>query len=725
MMIRRRSHTTRTRTLVTKLLALLVCAVAMQGAALAQTAAGPTHIVILPFDAEGTVAGYQLGLPSALQQSLNQIPGVYVPPVGDAALMANKATETGQDVPTLLARVFAAHAVITGRVSTGGSGVIVEINVTSGGAVQPLQVQGAGPAEATAAAAEAIAKAVRPDVSADALANMRIAAEQTPSVASLGPTGLAASGLPGVRVDQMNTASQLDPNSAWVIAEYARTLALAGATQEAAAQARRAADLAPNNAEVQAMVGVVLEAAGDEGALAAFERALTVNPSHAVALAGRAAVNATASQASNDPSTDLEAAIAAYPRFVDAYVRLANRQSDLQRAIQTLRRADSYSPESVLLRGTVMQRLIDSGDASGALTYLRQAVAEPLARSGSMYALVRLLPTSLAAGGTELLEEGLAAYPDSVELQLARADLSLQQGDVTGAIAILKPLHEARPTNVSVANLLAVAQAESGDLDGARATFEGLRDLGVDVEVGLAELYLASGRAAGALEILEPLVAAQPEDAHLQALYGTALMRQGQLAEGERVLQGALQLEPDNALAVRSLELLSQQRELTGGDVAFNEEAGLAFQQGLASLDQHDFAAAAQAFGRSREAQDTGLAAFYQGYSRQLAGDTRAAAQDYLVALEAFPDSDIVLNNLGYAQMELGRFDLALDYLRRATAANPNNAQAHLNLGVTYYAIQRYEDAIAEFAEAGKLDPGIAATTETLIEDVRRRLGER
>ncbi len=724
MMIRRRFQTLRTPSLLTTLLTLLA-ATFLTGAAFAQGATEPTRVVILPFDADGAVAGYQLGLPTAMQHALNQIPGVYVPPIGDAALMANKAADTGQEVEPLLVRVFNADAVVTGRVVAGGGGVMAEINVMVGGAVQPTQVQGAGPAELAAAAAEAVAKIARPSVSADALASLRVSAEQTPSVASLGPVGLAASGLPGARVDQLNTASQLDSGSAWVIAEYARTLALAGAFEEAVTQARRASDLAPNDAEVQALVGVVLEAAGDDGALAAFERALTVNPAHAVALAGRAAVNADAAQASTNPSTDLEGAIAAYPRFVDAYVRLANRQPDLQRAIQTLRRAESYSPESVLLRGSVMQRLIDSGDASGALAYLRQVVAEPLARSASMYALARLLPSSVAQGAADLLNQGLEAYPNSVELQLAQADLRLQAGDPAAALAILEPLHADNPTNIGIANLLAVAQAESGDLDGARATFEGLRELGVDVELGLAELYLASGRASGALEILEPLVAAQPEDAYLQALYGTALMRQGRLSEGEQVLERALQLEPGNALASRSLELLRQQRELTGGDVAFSEEAGVAFQQGLASLDQHDYTAAVEAFGRSRAAQETGLAAFYQGYSRQLLGQTRPATQDYQVALETFPDSDIVLNNMGYAQMELGRFDLALDYLRRAIAANPNNPQAHLNLGVTYYAVQRYEDAIAEFAEAGRLDPSIAATTETLIEDVRERLGER
>lgn len=712
------------RRLAKPLVTSLATAALLLSVALAQGATAPNRVVILPFDVDDAVLAYQLGLPTALQHALNQVPGLFVPPVGDAALMANKAADTEQDVQALLTRVFNASAVVTGRVAVGGAGVVAEINVTSGGAVQPVQVEGAGPAALAAAAAQAVAAVVAPGASSDALANVRVAAEQTPSVASLGPTGLAASGLPGARVDQLGSASQIDSSSGWVVAEYARTLALAGAIDEAVTQAQRAAQLAPNDAEVQALVGVVLEAAGNEGALEAFQKALTINPAHAVALAGRAAVNSGSEQPSSDVNADLEAAIAAYPRFVDAYIRLANRQPDLQRTLQTLRRAESYSPESVLLRGTIMQRLIDAGDAAGALAYLQQVLAEPMARSASMYALARLLPLSLADGASQVLSQGSEAYPTSVELQVAQADLKVRQGDYEGAKAILQPLNAANPTNVSVANMLAVAQAESGDLDGARQTFEALRELGVDVDLGLAEIYLASGRAIGALDILEGELADNPDDAYITALYGTALMRVGRLGEAQEVLQRSLELAPNNALASRSLELLGQQREITGGDVVLEEEAGVAFQQGLASLDQHDYASAVAAFGRSREQQETGLAAFYQGYARQLLGDTRAATQDYQVALEAFPDSDIVLNNLGYAQMELGRFDLALDYLGRAVAANPENAQAQLNLGLAYFAVQRYEDALTHFANAGSLDPQIAPTTERLIDEVRARLGE-
>ncbi len=720
MMLRRRFPS-----LTTLVSTLLAVSLLLPGFALAQGSTEPTRVVILPFDTEASVSGYQLGLPGALQHALNQIPGVFVPPVGDAALVANKASDSEQDVQALIGRLFDADAIVTGRVLTGGGGVVADVNVTVGGATTPHQVRGANPTELAVAAAEVVARAVRPDVSADALAAVRTAAEQTPSVPSLGPTGLAASGLPGVRVNDLGTAAQLDAGSAWVAAEHARALALSGDLESAVTEARRAAQLAPSNAEVQTLVGVVLDAAGAEGALEAFERALAVNPSHAVALAGRAAVGVRSGQAAVDPSADLEASLAAYPRFVDAYLRLADLQSSPQRALQTLRRAESHSPESVLLRGTVMQRLLAAGDAAGAAAYLNQAVADPVARSASMYALARLLPASQSAAAEAILAQGLERYPESVDLRLAQADRLIQAGDLEGAEAILGPLRTQQPENLAVANLLAVVQARSGDLEGARRTFESLRGEGVDVDRSLAELYLASGRAAGALALLEPLVQASPDDAHLHALHGTALMRLGRLDEGEQALQRALELDPEDELAARSLELLREQRELTGGDVSFTEEAGVAFQQGLYALDVNDFEGAVEAFGRSREAQETGLAAFYQGYARQLTGNPRGAMADYQVALESFEDSDIVLNNLGYAQLEVGRFDLALDTLRRAIQANPENAQAHLNLGVAFYAVQRYEDAIQSFAEAGRLDPNLAATTETLIEDVRERLGQR
>ena len=483
------------------------------------------------------------------------------------------------------------------------------------------------------------------------------------------------------------------------------------------------AAMAPDDVEVQATAGVVFNSAGQaEEAAGAFGRALALNPAHAIALAGRASV---AEVSGSDAAADLQAAIAAYPRFVDAHIRYAELENDPVRALQALRRAEGSAPESILLRSAVMDLLLSNNDPASALAYLQQSVTEPLARSASLYALARVLPVSQQAAAMALVEEGLTAFPESSELVVAKADLLLQDGQTEEAAAMLQSMYDENPSNRSVANLLAVAKARLGDIEGAQAIFEAQRGSGPQVDRSLAELYLAAGRGAAALELLEPLLAEDPDNAQLQALYGTAQARMGRLDEGEVALRRALELDEGNILATRSLSLLEQQRSLTAdADIEFSEEAGVAFQQGLYALDINEHETAAEAFARSRAADENPLTAFYHGYAKQLSGDVRGALADYQLALESFPDSAIVLNNIGYAQLQLGRYDLALQNLNRAVSTDPENAQARLNLGLVHYALQQYEAAIAELQAAAELDPRLGGAVEDLIAASQQALGQ-
>lgn len=689
--------------------------------ALAQGAfAQVTRVVIFPFDTDANVRAYQLGLPAALQRSLNQLPGVYAPPVGDSALVANKAAAADRDPFELAGRLFDASALVTGQVVAGGGGVRAQINVEIGGGTQAFEVSGNSPASLVAAAADAVARAISPGLSASALEAVAAAAAQTPSLPSLFSVGLAASGLPGASVSDLDAASQLDPQSAWVMVELGRIRAVNGNLSAAADAAEAAAQLAPNDADVQATAGVLLASADrDAAASAAFSAALGINPSHAVALAGRASLAANASEA----VADLQAAVAAYPRFVDAQVRLASIQPDATRAVQQLRRAEQYLPDSVVLRANVVNTLLEVGDDVGALAYLRQSVSDPLAASPALYALARSLPASQLTGARDLVQDGRERYPESLELAVAAADLQIKSGELSSAVTALESLYQENPGSLQVGGLLAVALARQGDIVTAREVYQAQRGTGSDAERGLAELYLAAGRAAAALELLGPLVAATPDDPDLQTMYGASLARMGRNDEAVQSLERALALQPGHAGAERALALIAQQQELTGThEVAFSEESGAAFQQGLYALDVNDAQAAVDAFRRSFELQANGLNAFYLGYAHQLGGNPRAAIGAYETALEQLPGSDIVLNNLGFAQFEVGRFDLALDYLRQALAANPENPRVHLNIGIVYFGMQFYEQAIGPLQEAERLEPGLRETTQELITAARERL---
>ena len=47
-----------------------------------------------------------------------------------------------------------------------------------------------------------------------------------------------------------------------------------------------------------------------------------------------------------------------------------------------------------------------------------------------------------------------------------------------------------------------------------------------------------------------------------------------------------------------------------------------------------------------------------------------------------------------------------LEEYRQAAAANPNSAEAHSNLGWGYYGVDKWDEAVREFNEALRLEPG-------------------
>ena len=183
---------------------LLVLVAAIFNVAAAQV----TRVAVFPFDVAANTQAYQLGLPSAVQRALNQVPGVYAPPIGDVALVANKAVDAGADVNETVGRLFDAGALVTGQVTLGGGGVQAVVNVDMAGNVQTVQATGQGPDELAVQVAEALARIVAPDAASEVMDKARATASDTPSLPSHGPTGLSASGLPGATVTDLGVAAE-------------------------------------------------------------------------------------------------------------------------------------------------------------------------------------------------------------------------------------------------------------------------------------------------------------------------------------------------------------------------------------------------------------------------------------------------------------------------------------------------------------------------------------
>jgi Tfp pilus assembly protein PilF len=514
---------------------------------------------------------------------------------------------------------------------------------------------------------------------------------------------------------RLRAADDLAPGTSWILAERARGRVLSGDATAARELAELAVEAEPRDVEAWTVLGVVALRSGDaERAQQAYRTALEANPVHAVARAGLAAT-----LAGDDAAREYERALAAYPRLLEAHLALADAQGGA-RGLQQLRQASGALPDSARLHAAVLERVLAAGDGAGAVQYLRETLAEPLARSAAVFALAGELPADRAEAAADLFEQGAAAHPADATLAVAHARFLRESGDPAAAEARLRPLAEASPDDLRLVNALALALVAQDRLDEGRALLDGLADESATARFNLAQVLLEAGRPRAAAEELAPDVGPDQQDPGVWATYGTALAGAGRVDEAREALDRALALDPDQDLARRTLQRLDQRSAIAPEGVEpLPADAQAAFDRGLTDLEQGRYGDAAVELRRAYDATpgDAPLLAFYLASALQRDGRIAEAVELYDVVLAAFPDSGTVLNNYGFAWLQLGRYDRALPTLRDAVAASPENARAHLNLGLTYYGLSRFADAVASWDRAVELDPSL----EPAIRDSRER----
>lgn len=90
------------------------------------------------------------------------------------------------------------------------------------------------------------------------------------------------------------------------------------------------------------------------------------------------------------------------------------------------------------------------------------------------------------------------------------------------------------------------------------------------------------------------------------------------------------------------------------------------------------------------------------------AGRLTDAIAAYRRALELNPGDAAIHNNLGYVLQVSGIMDEGIGYYRKAISLRPDNHRAHYNLGNALFLTGKSEDAIAAFREAVRLNPRFA-----------------
>ena len=91
-------------------------------------------------------------------------------------------------------------------------------------------------------------------------------------------------------------------------------------------------------------------------------------------------------------------------------------------------------------------------------------------------------------------------------------------------------------------------------------------------------------------------------------------------------------------------------------------------------------------------------------------GKTELAVEFIDKAIAANPSISIYYNNLGRALHDAGRFDDAVSSYRKALVLKPDFAEAHSNLGAVLRDQGKFDEAVANYRQALSLNPDLAVT---------------
>jgi tetratricopeptide (TPR) repeat protein len=287
------------------------------------------------------------------------------------------------------------------------------------------------------------------------------------------------------------------------------------------------------------------------------------------------------------------------------------------------------------------------------------------------------------------------------------AQTALQHGDAAGATAHAQRAVNAAPQNPDLWFTLAYAARLSGQyslsVDAYRRGLA-LKPSSVEGLSGLAQTYARMGRSAEAQQALDQVLAANPSSAADLQLAGELLLP----TDANRAID-YLQRSEAAKKSPRTELLLARAYELTGDGESAHKMLETARRsapnnpevlRAVASYyrDTGHYDQAIQVLEGLHTKDEHVLAEL--GYSYTLAGNGRAAAENYSAAASRAPRDIEIQLNAAQAMLNAGEADKATALLKHAADLNPEHYRVYALRGRLDAARHRSGDAIREYEAA-------------------------
>jgi tetratricopeptide (TPR) repeat protein len=423
-----------------------------------------------------------------------------------------------------------------------------------------------------------------------------------------------------------------------------------------------------------------------------------------------------------------------------------------EQAILAFTRAGVLSPKDpvplidLALVETSLHRFADAeAHLTHAIALDRHAVAPYL----NLAAVFRLQGHVVQADA--ILQQGIGANPDAIDLYLKAADSLYAEHKPTEAEALLAKLRAQAPASADAAVAIGVFYAQHGQLSRAVAEYDrGLASSPADhaLQKRLVDAYLLTGQTAQAAALDDHLMHELPHDTTVHVNHARILMAEGKVDDAVTLLQAdatdaadsaqvhyylamaywdrndltlarrelntTLKLAPDLRIAQRSaVDLCLAQRDLASADRYGqqyvhqypDDEAGHVA-LGVAYLREKFIGQAQSEFLTARRLAPTdpvptlNLAQTYEAEHRW--ADAEGALDS---ALRTDPRSVTALGQLADYWVARKQPDQAVPRVRQYLASFPDTARAYLILGSLELDGAHYADAQTALERSLRLDP--------------------
>jgi tetratricopeptide (TPR) repeat protein len=311
----------------------------------------------------------------------------------------------------------------------------------------------------------------------------------------------------------------------------AKLLAVEGSLVEALAAYEEAEKLAPEAAYVR------LEHAQLLARLSQYSRNATARDNYL----RKAAQQVSEAQRLAPENPDVLRAVGSI--YLELAAQDATALATAQAALEAVHQRDPADVESLLTLGRLY---LDQQQPDRAAQVLRDLIAQaPQQRMAYALLVEALLRAEKGEEAEAALGDILSFEPGSLEARLTLADLQGKRGDHQTAIRTLSAAPEELRQEPRLRRQLAWSLYLNGDMDEALKTVDPLlgkeaSSAGQEENQGLSLLkgliLTAEGRNAEALELLDRLRQAQPEDLALAQTVARVLQREGRDKEAARVL---------------------------------------------------------------------------------------------------------------------------------------------------------------------------------------------